>query len=268
LDIKGTHRNNPLKDILDDRFNQGDYRTYHSYLRLPLPYLVLLFKNYARPHEAVYNLPRVLEKFHRHLWEKLKMERDVSFIEKQWAAVGIPVTFFKNRLAICNRRTDQDDYEFLLNHVKAFVEQGKSLYLHSDQLDGALIAGTAILKKALEAKIPNCFCISYPNVVDAKKSSWEHNDSASGILDRVSDAALLVLYAVGSEYEGTGYSVNMLLGMLEDRAVNRKPTIVVSGLTPQEFLARYKRDPDGVCIGFTDTKIKETLKDLRKALSK
>lgn len=253
---------NPLA-ILDTSYTWSDYTLFKKYLRLPTRYLKVLLRNHRNLTDAVFHLPKVVTVYHDQLWGKYKMSHEVTMTERLWHASHLPVTYFTNRPAICEKLKEQEDFDVIADNIKILSDAGTMLYLHSPQMDGAMCAATSIIKRAIGAKL-KCFCVSYPNVIEAKKASWEGVDDA--ISHRLEIADVLLLYAVGSEFEGTGYSTNQLMSIIDDRRINGKMTIIVSGYTPAEFAKRYGRDVDGVPIGFKDNKIMQTLKDLRRSL--
>ncbi|BCS54095.1 hypothetical protein [Geobacter sp. SVR] len=256
------HRNNPL-NVLGSQYTLTDYRYYKDHLRLPFPYLRLLLKNYPNIREAIFRLPNFLTKYHKHLWERLVSQQQPTMTERRWAAAHIPVTYFDNRVAVCERKTDQDNFDILGPNIRKLSEQGIALYLYSLQSDGAMVAGTKLVKEAIAVNL-RTFCAAYPNVLEAKKASWDGVDDPYE--QQLHNAEVLMLYAVGSEFVGNGYAANQLVGLVDDRRMNGKMTIVVSHLTPQEYEQRYGRAPEGISIPFTDNRITVTLKDLAKSL--
>lgn len=259
-----SHRN-PLEIV--GRYHWGDYKLFKNYLRLPPSYLAVIFKNYKEDlHIAVRNLPVFIEKYHKFLWEKKLMHEEVSFLEKRWAAAGIPVTYFKSRPVICSKTTEQGQYETLARNVTKLANKGVALYLHSPQSDGAMMAGFSMVKSAIEAGI-KAICISYPSVSDVQKATWDGDPSSIQKMAAIKTYPIILLYAIGSEFTSTGYFSTVLKNIIDERNLNGLTTILVSGLDPKEYITRYGREPEAITIGFTDTKIKQTLRELAKELS-
>ena len=57
--------------------------------------------------------------------------------------------------------------------------------------------------------------------------------------DRMRYCGLLVLDDVGTEYSPRGYAANRICSVLEHREGNRRPTIVTTNLTAEQFKAAY-----------------------------
>lgn len=249
--------------VMGRKLTWAEYHIYDSYLRIPRMYVDVLFKNYDTPYNMVLALPTVFNKVHQHILEVYKMHNEIGWKEKFWEAAQIPPTYYGVRPAICASSKDQGDYNFVVENIgKA---RGITLYLHSEQMEGAMNAGVAIMKAAIEAKIPHPFCVSYPNLVDSKKDTWStKEEDVLGV--RANKADILLIYAAGCEYAAGGFSANHLVHTINERVNKGKSTVVVSSLNPGEYKKRYGKDVEGVSIEFKDDKIKQTLKDLRRSL--
>lgn len=251
------HRN-PLHTL--GEFSWADYGVFKAHLRLPRPYPLLVFKNYATMHDAVLALPRLFEKHSNHLWEKMKMTAE--FKEKVYRTCNVPPQYFKTAMYATEAPKDQSDIATTVKHADKLVGKGISMYFYSAFAEGAMHAATDILRSAIDKKLRG-YCVSFPNVIENIKK-WESEDA---VLMRIMSVDILVLWAVGSEYT-TEFTNTQLQSILMARRADNKTTIVVSSLSPKEYKSRYGQDPEGACVGFKDTKLKVTLADIRESLEK
>jgi len=252
------HNRNPLHAI--GEFSWADYGVFKAHLRLPRPYPLLVFRNYSNMHDAVFALPRLIEKYSDHLWEKMKMTAD--FKEKVYKTCNIPPQYFKTSMYITSNAKEQADIAATVKNAEKLEGKGVSMYFHSTFAEGAMHAATDILRSAVDKKLRG-YCVSFPNVIENIKK-WDAEDV---VLIRIMSVDLLVLWAVGSEYT-TEFTNTQLQSILMARRADNKTTIVVSALSPKEYKARYGQEPEGACVEFTDTKLKVTLADIRESLEK
>lgn len=251
------YNRNPLHKL--GEFSWVDYKIFKAHLRLPRPYLRIIFKNYTSMHEAVFALPNIIEGYATHLWEKQIMNA-VEFKEKLYQSCHIPPQYHKVAMYITSTPKDQSDVAALVKSAGKMQDKGLTLYFHSEFMEGAMHAACDILRSAIDKKLRG-FCISYPNVLDIIKQ-W---DPDNPVVQRITSVDILVLWGVGTEYT-TEFTNAQLNSILIGRRANCRTTVVVSSLNPKDFKSRYGAAPEGVCVGFTDPKLTQTLSEVRAML--
>lgn len=261
--------NKNLLQNINQQYTWADYNTFKTYLRLPLPYLVVLFKNFNRPHDMVYNLNRVIEKFHEHLWGKM---RDKTINQKLYQIANIPPLYASdNKVIICNKPKEQELFDALVQNSVKLVGSGKQLYFHSDFMETAMVAASRIAKNAIDnllGEISTIFgavyCCHLGSYLEVYKANW---DSTDPTIKNARESELLILYGVGNEYT-TEFTSSYLFSLLDQRTVEGRSTILVSSLSPTQFTNRYGKEFVATVVEFKDNKIKQTLSDLVEELSK
>jgi len=252
------YNQNPLHEL--GAFDWRDYRIFKSHLRLPAPYPYIIFKNYTDLHVAVCELPKLFDKHSEYLWEKRCM--NAEYKEKLYKVSNIPVQYHKPGVYITESPKDQADVAFVEENIERVMGTGKVFYFHSAFGENALRAAASITKAAVDRHI-KCYCVSFPNILDTIKK-WDADDPA---VIRLSTVEVLVLWAVGSEYT-TEFTNTQLNSIVQSRRADGHTTILVSSLSPKEYKARYGDEPDGIVVAFKDTKLKQTLSDLKRELEK
>lgn len=261
--------NRNLLQQINQSYNWADYKTFKAHLCLPLPYLVVLFKNFSKPHDMVYSLSKVIERYHEHLWGKMK---DKLLHEKLFQVANIPPLYVREtKLTICNKAKEQQYFDTLVLHAAKLVGTSKQLYFHSAFSEAAMIAASKIAMSAItNTESPNAqmmfgkvYCCNFGTYMETVKETW---DTTVSIIKQTREAELLVLYGVGNEYT-TEFNSTYLFALLDQRAMEGRSTILVSSLTPAEFNRRYGKEFAATTIEFVDNKVKQTLEDLVKELS-
>lgn len=250
------YNKNPLHVL--GEFSWADYSIFKAHLRLPRPYLRIIFRNYKDLRVTMTDLPRIITGYSEHVWEKRKMT--VAFKEKLYQAGGIPPMFHRTSVYCTNNSKDQGDIAATVRNADKLGTAGVNLYFYSDFQESAMHAACDILRSAIDKKLAG-FCANYPVVLDAIKT-WDKDNS---MLNRVLTADLLVLWGVGCEYV-TEYTTTQLQGILTGRKANLKATIVVSSLTPKDYKSRYGVEPEGATVGFKDVKLRQTLSEVSAML--
>lgn len=250
------YQKNPLEAF--GQYTWADYAVFKAHLRLPKEYLRILFRNYNNLRDVVIHLPTLVDKYADHLWEKRKMDAEIK--ERFYRSCHIPPQFHKTTVYITANSKDQSDLAATIKHVDKLVGTGISFYFHSAFSEGAMHAASDILRAAIDRCIKS-YCALYPSVLDIVKK-WDLEDST---LDRLRVADILVLWGVGSEY-ATEFTNTQLSKIMLERRADKKVTILVSSLNPKEFKTRYGQDPEGIVVEFKDTKLKQTLAEVREML--
>lgn len=250
------YNRNPLHKL--GEFSWADYAIFKAHLRLPRPYLYLIFRNYKDMHSAVGALPSLVTAYSNHLWEKVRMTAE--FKEKLYQAIGIPPQFHKTAVYIAANTSDQGDVAAIVKNAGNLKNRGINLYFYSEFAEGAMHAASEILRSAVEHKLTG-YCASYPNILEVIKQ-W---DVEHHVINKIRYSDVLVLWNVGCEYT-TEFTNSELNKIMVTRRSEKLTTIVVSALTPKAFNQRYGAGPDGACVGFKDPKLKQTLSEVRSML--
>jgi len=250
------YQRNPLQE-LSPNYTWADYKIFKAHLMIPLPYLRVALKNFS-PHDAVFNLHRVIQKTNEHLWSK---RMNPSFIEKLYQVANIPPQYHKPEMFICEKPADQENLDYVIENTSWLINNGKQFYLYGPFGEEPMKAAAAIVRSCIASKV-SCFCENYPAFLDTIKT-WDLEDEK---LKRIRTTTVLVLWAVGGEY-ATDFTNVQLESLLSVRSSANLTTILVSSLSPKDYLSRYKVEPPGIYVGFKGTKIKETLAMLKKEIS-
>lgn len=247
---------NPLHTL--GEFSWADYAVFKAHLRLPRPYLYLIFRNYKDMHSAVLALPKLVTAYADHLWEKKKMTAD--FKDKVYQSIGIPPQFHKTAMYTTENAKDQGDVAAIVKNAGNLKDSGVTLYFYSEFAEGAMHAASEILRKAVDSKLTG-YCASYPNIIEViKQWDLEHH-----VINKIRYSDVLVLWNVGCEYT-TEFTTSEMSKIMVTRRASNLTTIVVSNLTPKAYLQRYGMSPEGTCVGFKDHKLKQTLSEVRSML--
>lgn len=261
--------NRNLLQNINTQYTWADYNTFKTYLRLPLPYLVVLFKNFNKPHDMVYNLNRVIEKFHEHLWGKMKNK---TLGQKLYQIANIPPLYLSDsRVIICSKPKEQELFDAVADNAAKLIGSGKQLYFHSDFAETAMTAACRIARKAIDGMggdlatmFGKVYCCNLGGYLEAYKANW---DSTDPVIKNARESELLILYGVGNEYT-TEFTSSYLFSLLDQRTVEGRSTILVSSLSPTQFTSRYGKEFVSTVVEFKDNKIKQTLSDLVEELKK
>lgn len=252
----GTHRS-PLS-ILSNSYDWLDYYIFRDHLRVPRPYLKVIFRKCPDTlGNVVHNLHKVFLAVDNHAWEKIMAES--SMREKLCRVANIPPMYFEDRPVVTSRPSDQVNFGKLLKNVEKLTG---TFYFHSEFCDAALNAAASLVKAAIDKRMRSVYCASFPTIMAEHKQEW---DTRSALQTHVREDALVVIYAVGGEYT-TEFTNNLLQDTLRHREMNNKTTVVCSALCPSDYATRYSAPHPGIEIGFADEKIKKTLAVLVKEL--
>lgn len=253
----GQVNKNPLH-ILGD-YAWKDYYTFRDHLRVPLPYLRVVFRKCPNNlSAAVANMHKVFAAVDKHAWEKIMEVAPIKL--RRYKVANIPPMYFADREVATIRGGDQPNFQRLVDNLERVT--GQTFYFHSEFCDAAIAAAVILVKRAVvDLHIPS-YCASFPTVIAEYKTDW---DNKSPLQHHVREDALVVLYAVGGEYS-TEFTSNLLQEIIRHREAHQKTTIICSSLCPRDYIARYITPPAGIEIGFVDEKIKKTLSQLVKDL--
>lgn len=263
------YNRNLLHNISPD-FTWADYRTFKAHLCLPLPYLVILFKNFNKTNDMVFNLSRVIEAYHKHLWSKMM---DKSLQDKLYQLANIPPLFLNDsKLLVCSKSKEQVLFDSVLANAGKLVGMNKQLYFYSAFMEAAMVAASRIAKNVINsykgtnytAMIGKVFCCNLGSYLETFKENWDAKDP---LIKNTREADLLILYGVGNEYK-TEFTSSYLFSLLDQRTVEGRSTILVSSLSPTQFTSRYGKEFVATVVEFNDNKIKQTLADLAEELNK
>lgn len=261
--------NRNLLQNISPAYNWADYRTFKAHLCLPMSYLVVLFKNFNKTNDMVYNLSRVIEAYHKHIWSKMM---DKTLQEKLYQLANIPPLFIRStKMIMCSKAKEQVLFDTVVENAGKLIGSAKQLYLYSNFMEAAMIAASRIAVNAINsyqgnnytAMLGKVYCCNLGSYLETFKENWDMKDP---LIKNTREADLLVLYGVGNEYK-TEFTSTYLFSLIDQRAVEGRSTILVSSLSPTQFTTRYGKDFVATAIEFTDNKIKQTLEDLAKELS-
>lgn len=246
---------NPLH-VLSHEYNWADYKIFRAHLQLPTPYVRIALKNFS-PFDAVFNLSKIISKYHKHLWEK---NVEPTFAQKMYQVANIPPQYHKPEMFICEKPADQENLDYVIANTNWLANNGKQFYFHGPYGEEPMKAAAAIVRSCTDNKI-KCYCENYPAFLDTIKT-WDLEDEK---LKRIRTTTVLVLWAVGGEWT-TEFTNTHLEALLSVRSSTNLTTILVSALNPKEYQNRYKAEPPGITVSFRGTKTKETLAMLKKEM--
>lgn len=249
------HRN-PLHVL--GEFSWKDYTIFKAHLRLPTPYLKIIFRNYKNLHEALLAMPTLVDKYNNYLWEKIKMNAET--LTKLYKMCNLPVQYYDTQVYITEKPKDNDDLVYLSNNLIRLGGKVPVLYFHSQFADGAMKAATMFMRKAIASKFRS-YCVLYPTALEAIKQ-WDAEDA---LVVRMASVEFLMIWGIGVEYT-TEFTTVQLNSLLQQRKSKGLVTILVSSLDPKEYKSRYGEEPDGIIVGFKDEKVKQTLSSVRNML--
>lgn len=228
-----------------------DYYIFKDHLRMPLPYLKIIVKNYRSLSRVPVVLHEIVNRYHEHLWSNMVMERQEILIK----LAGVPPLFCEDEELPDAPGETLRLFRQITGYMQPFVKKARLLYLHSDFETNALRAASQIIKAGIKAKISS-YMIDFPNVMKEIKT-WTESEA----LQKLDEAQIACIYMIGKEY-ATEFSAANLETIIASRTVANKVTILCSHLTPDDFLKRYNTPVRGTIMRFNDPKIKATIAEL------
>ena len=234
-----------------------EYYAFRDHLRLPMNYLVVIFKHFSSLNEAVPKVPALIAKLDELLWEK-QMNPEMS--QKAYKYANIPVQYHAPQKFETEKAEEQADVQYIIDNIEKMKGSGATFYFHSSMGDQAMRAATAVLRKSIDKKLRS-YCNLFPNILDSIKK-WDSDDP---VITRVIGAETLLVWGVGMEFT-TEFTTSHLGTLIERRQAEGGLTVIVSALTPKEYIERYKTPPPGIVVQFKDMKIKQTLAELKKRI--
>lgn len=251
----GAYAKSPIEPLGYQGWPQ--YSTFKHHLRIPLPYLKVVVKNYRDLTEVPILLPALIEKIDQHLWSAMQ---DVEFFEKKLKVAGVPVPYIRNEETPVAGVKVTAAYELMLEDVSKILNKPLVLYFHSGFESAALQAASNVVKAAVKNGVV-AKMVSFGKLLEETKKFEANNDVSRS----VDSADLLCLYMVGTEYT-TEFSTSVLKLLLQHRRTEGKPTLVVSHLDSGEFKKRYDFDLNGVVLKWEDPGMVTTVDELIKCL--
>lgn len=259
---------NPLKPL--GYTDQLDFRIYRKYLKIPKPYLRVIFQLYPRTLQKVpLELHSVIERIDTKHWGALKMS-DVSQEEQvrnvKYKIAGVPPMYInRNELPSCAGAT-LGLLGSIVEEPEGFSKMGQVLYFHSEFEDNALLAASRIMKSAVTAGVPS-YMLPFPRYMSGIKEYLRDDTS----LGKVKSSSITVLTLIGTEYvhKESGFTEASLMELVRTRKVEGKSTILTSHLTPADFSARYfpLEKLGAVALKFEDPNSTTTIAQLTKELA-
>ena len=249
-----SYNKSPIETLGYPHWNQ--YSTFKHHLRIPLPYLKVVIKNYRDLTEVPILLPGLIEKIDQHLWSLMQ---DLEFFEKKLKASGVPVPYIRNDETPVAGVKTVNAYDLILADVGKILNKPLVLYFHSGFESAALQAASNVIKAAIRAGV-DAKMVSFGKLLEEIKK-WDQNNYVATSADK---AELLCLYMVGTEYT-TDFSQAVLRTLIQHRRTEGKPTLVCSHLDPVEFRKRYF-ELTGVAMKWEDPGMISTVDELVKYL--
>lgn len=263
-----THRpTNPIKRL--GYPDWAEYQVFKDYLRIPIPYLVKLFKRQVSLHTVAYS-PHLLGQIEIAQWKALLKVNSDDLQHQAWLAKlrasGIPPIYAEETEFPQCSTTVLDAWTSMCQRPAKLASTGHLIYMHSLQETNALKAASAIgvaaVKEALKVRM-----MIFGEFMDAIKT-FEESKKIQGM----AMADIAMLYMIGTEYS-TEFTASHLESFIRKRKASGKTTILVSHLSPAQFKSRYDRALDGdsgfgaVTLKFDDPKITVTVNQLIKELA-
>jgi hypothetical protein len=239
-------------------YSWEDYRWYKRHLRLPFGYLRVIFGQYQTLSEAVFKLAEIIRETNENDWRAM-MEEVVTLEEKLWRVANIPPMFFPPVVVLTQKAAEQDSFDAICASIDTI--RGEVFYFYSEFCDGALAAAVQMVKSAISKKMRSCFCLSFPELLEAKDSC------NAEVVKRVQAEQIVVIYGVGGEFQ-TDFKTRLLQEIVMLRRVNNRTTIMCSALDPRDYQERYGSRPGGVEVGFQDGNYRKSLTQLAKEMKK
>jgi len=255
ITLAGANYNkSPIEPLGYLGWNQHSIFKHH--LRIPLPYLRVIVKNYRDLTEVPILLPGLIEKIDQHLWSLMQ---ELEFFEKKLKASGVPVPYIRNDETPVAGVKTVNAYDLILGAVGKILNKPLVLYFHSGFESAALQAASNIIKAAIKSGV-DAKMVSFGKLLEEIKK-WDQNNYVATTADK---AELLCLYMVGTEYT-TDFSQSVLQMLIQHRRTEGKPTLVCSHLDPVEFKKRYF-ELNGVAMKWEDPGMITTVDELVKYL--
>jgi len=255
-------RVNPLA-IVDPKYTIEDWYRFRSHLLLPPQWMLIILKNFSDFGLATAQLAEINRQYNDHLWNRMKMDSEVTLLQKMYRIAGVPVKYMSESIPI-GKLESQKTYNYVQQNVEGFIGGGDTLYFYSGIEENALIAATEVVKKAVRENF-KCYMLDMPAFME-EVTTFERSEK----LNKLETVDLAVLYFVGSEYarKETGFVSSHLNAFVQKRSVNGKSTILSSSMTPEKFRKRYDMPLTATVLEFMDSNISKTMKELRDKLAK
>lgn len=249
-----TYQHNPLE--IFGYYDWIHYNYFKKYLRMPVPYLRVIFKNYRDLTIVPALLPKLLYTINEHWW---KMNSTPSRHEIQSKVAGVPALYLQQETTPICKGDVLKYYQLALEKIIKFSTSGKVLYLHSEYETNSLHAASQLVKQAIKNGIPCCM-VDLPTVM-AEIKTWQETE----LLKKLKKAQVACIYMIGKEFS-TEFTQSNLETLIQQRTVENKVTLLCSHLAPPEFRTRYGIEVPGTVLKFEDEKITKTLATLLKEL--
>ena len=249
------HRS-PLERI--GYFGSKQQGIFKKYLRIPMPYLSVVVKNYRDLAQVPVVLPGLIEKINQHLWSNMSQK---TMLETKYKVYGVPVPYLQDSSVPVAAVKVTRLYESILTDIERFVGSPVTLYMYSGFETSAVRAASGIVKVALNKGL-DARMVSFPKFMELVKQ-W---DEGSAEVKTFETAKLLALYMVGSDYT-TDFVAAAMKSLLNKRRADGLVTLLVSHLEPVEFNRRYQTELQAVPMKFEDDKITSTVDELLKYMN-
>lgn len=236
-------------------FGSKQQGIFKKYLRIPMPYLKVVVKNYRDLVTVPVVLPQLVEKIDNHIWSNMT---DTTLAEKKYKVYGVPVPYLRDSSVPVAAVKVTRLYESIITDIERFVGSPVTLYMYSGFETSAVRAASGIVKCALNKGL-DARMVSFGKFMELVKQ-W---DEGSAEVQKYESAKLLALYMVGSEYT-TDFVVAAMKSLLNKRRADGLVTVLVSHLEPVEFNRRYVTELQAVPMKFEDDKITSTVDELLK----
>lgn len=236
-------------------FGSKQQGMFKKYLRIPMPYLRVVVKNYRDLSSIPVVLPQLVEKIDNHLWSLMENK---TMLETKYKVYGVPTPYLRDSSVPVAGVKVTRLYESILADIERFLGSPVTLYMYSGFETSAVRAASGIVKTALNKNI-DARMVSFGKFMELVKQ-W---DEGSAEVQKYETAKLLTLYMVGSEYT-TEFVQAAMKSLLNKRRADGLTTILVSHLEPAEFNRRYVMELQAVPMKWEDDKITSTVDELLK----
>lgn len=249
-------RSSPLERI--GYFTTKQQGIFRKYLRVPLPYLRVIVKNYRDLYEVPILLPRLIKAIDGNTWSNMENKTQ---IENRYRVFGVPAPYLRTTKQPVAGVKVTRLYESVLIDIERFLEHPVTLYMHSGFETSAVTAAAGIVKEAINKGV-NARMISFGEYLDLMKAGFDKNGDTSA-LKPYDTARLLAVYMIGTEYT-TAFVKPVMQSLISRRRAEGLTTILVSHLLPTEFESRYDCNNQAVCMKFEDESLTTTVDELLK----
>lgn len=251
-----------------------DYAIFKAHLRIPAVYLASLLRGRQDMSQVPMRVPDAVNTINQEYWRTMmhsttELAQQARYLKLRNA--GIPATYRDDLEPVCAEAT-QRVYTLVKQNPKKFIEGGRLVYLYSEMQTTALLAAAGMVESVLSAG--SAFMLDFGSFLEEVRKGFERGQGSGGAgrVRKLETVDVACLYLIGTEYvSSSGFTESVLESLVRKRQMDKRTTILVSHLTPEEFSKRYGRHPQkdwgAVPMKFTDESVTCTIGQLAKELA-